>query len=273
MKLNSIIYIKNDFLIMLCYYKLIFVKKFITLMLDKILLDYKFWGIKMKIISMETGGQLCGIALSNNNDILAEYSAEGKNIHDKLCAEFVKRALEDFDLTINDIDAIAVSAGPGSFTGLRIGASIAKALCFKENDSVYAPKFIAVPSLSAFAFEASGLAKKTSANKIIAAIPAQKEILYYQEFDINGNELSGIISSENSEFEKFDFDNTILCGPVASHINEVLTLPYLQNYSPVFIARLAQKMFSENTFTDPNAFNPSYIQEFQLKTSKKELKF
>ena len=66
----------------------------------------------MKILSIETSGNVCGVALSDNKKIIAEYSASGGNIHDKLCAEFVRRILEDFEFTISDIDAVAVSAGP-----------------------------------------------------------------------------------------------------------------------------------------------------------------
>ncbi|MFC2129954.1 tRNA (adenosine(37)-N6)-threonylcarbamoyltransferase complex dimerization subunit type 1 TsaB [Bacteroidota bacterium] len=225
----------------------------------------------MKIISIETSGPVCGIALSDNKNITAEYSASGGNIHDKLCAEFVRRILDDFELTISDIDAIAVSAGPGSFTGLRIGASIAKALCFKENDKDYAPKLISVPTLSSFAYEAVKFVELLTIDKIIAAIPAQKDILYYQEFDKFGKETSEIIMTEQSDFNRLDFKNILVCGPYSVSMNDILSMPFLQNHSAKFISQLAVNMFEKGNFSDPAKFKPIYIQEFQPKTKRKKL--
>jgi tRNA threonylcarbamoyladenosine biosynthesis protein TsaB len=225
----------------------------------------------MKILTIETSGPLCGVALSDEENIIAEISKQDGNIHDKLCAHFVKTILDENKLSVSDLDAVALSAGPGSFTGLRIGASIAKALCFKENDKDISPKLIAVPTLSAFANSAVEYAKSYKSQKIISANPAQKDLFYYQEFDINSNETSEIQMIEKDGFNKMDFSKTFLCGPYFINSNITNTKPEINNYSVEIIAEFGIKMYKEKKFTDAAKFKPDYIQDFQIKTKKKSL--
>ncbi|MFH1050772.1 MAG: tRNA (adenosine(37)-N6)-threonylcarbamoyltransferase complex dimerization subunit type 1 TsaB [bacterium] len=246
----------------------------------------------MKIISIETSGPVCAVALSDNDTIVSEYSSSDGNPHDAYCAEYVRKVLEDNSLGIENIDAVAISSGPGSFTGLRIGASIAKALCFKESDEDYAPKLISVPTLSAFANNVAfchSERSEESISKIIAVIPAQKDVLYYQEFTIHHTELvegqkklgsrlsvlgyrfkEGEINICNIEdFKKFDFKDTLVCGPASYIINPEPALPSLNEYSAEKIAKLAIKKYKLVEFTDPNDFKPIYVQDFVVKTKKK----
>ena len=143
-------------------------------------------GIKMiskeknYILSLETSGVTCGVAISNGKNILAEYSIYMSNQHDRLLAELTRRILKDVGISLNDLSAVAVSAGPGSFTGLRIGAALAKGLCYDGN-----PKFIAIPTLSAFAYHSHELAELTDSKRIIAAISSHKDLMYYQIFSLN----------------------------------------------------------------------------------------
>ena len=222
----------------------------------------------MIILSLETSGNVCGVALSNDNQVIAEYSVKGNNLHDKLCAELIRRVIGDFDLRISDIDAVAISSGPGSFTGLRIGASIAKALCFKSDEDEIVPKLISVPTLTAYAnnfLENTNLFEK---NKILVAIKAQKDSLYYQTFDINNN-ISEIILESTENFEKIDFSEYIKIGPYfQTDLNN--SIDY-NEYSARYIAKLAYQLFNSNQFVQPEKFTPLYIQEFKVKTNRKQL--
>jgi len=270
----------------------------------------------MKIISIETSGPVCSVALSDGDLIISELSNSDGNRHDELCAEFVRKLLTQNNLTIANIDAIAVSSGPGSFTGLRIGASIAKALCFKESEKDYAPKLIAVPTLSVFANEAleninfsSSVNfpkvpnfRKVDYSKIITVIPAQKDVLYYQEFYRHPEPVEGEVKKIGSrftvhgshstdvsrfafhgsppteikicnidDFKKLDFKDTLICGPMQKAFEELPAPPYLIEYSARIIANLAIRKYILGEFTDANTFKPLYVQDFQLKTKKKEL--
>ena len=103
----------------------------------------------MIILSLETSGKTCGVAISRDNEIIAEKAIYEHNTHDRLLAKSVNELLDDVKLDINDLDAVALSAGPGSFTGLRIGAALAKGLCFDNKI-----KFIPVPTLESIAYSA-----------------------------------------------------------------------------------------------------------------------
>jgi tRNA threonylcarbamoyladenosine biosynthesis protein TsaB len=220
----------------------------------------------MKILSIETSGTICSVALSEGDFILSELSNADGNRHDELCAEYVRSIVTENNLKITDLDAVAVSSGPGSFTGLRIGASIAKALCFKENEKDYAPKLIAVPTLSAFAHQAAEYLnlQKVDFYKIIVTIPAQKDVLYYQQFDIKGQETTSIKICQIEEFKSLDFNNTLLYGPKAEMIGNLLAPLYRIEYTAKHIAKLAIKKFKAGEFTDASTYKPLYVQDFQV---------
>lgn len=219
----------------------------------------------MKLLAIETSAQICSIALGNELSIEAEYLANVPNIHDELAAEFVKRILNDFSLTLEDIDAIAVSSGPGSFTGLRIGAGLAKALCFKENENDYSPKLIAVPSLKSFIFNSLNIAESHNKQKIIAVIPAQKELVYYQKY-FNGN-YSNIEIANREELNDINLSEYLKVGP---YFNESKTKE-INEYSAKKIYNLGIKMYNQKEFTEPRTYTPDYIQEFIVKKKRKKL--
>ena len=82
------------------------------------------------ILNIETATPVCSIALSDNNQILALRETSEKNSHSQVVAVFIDEILKDCGLKPADLDAVAVSKGPGSYTGLRIGVSTAKGICY-----------------------------------------------------------------------------------------------------------------------------------------------
>jgi tRNA threonylcarbamoyladenosine biosynthesis protein TsaB len=174
--------------------------------------------------------------------------------------------LSDFNLTTSDLSAVAVSAGPGSFTGLRICGSIAKALCFDGS-----PKMIAVPNLNALAYACVKNLYMLDYESVVATVKAHKDLLYYQVF---GNDFS--IQSEpalitQDEFLNMDFGASLICGTAAEIFPKYLSIPDYSKLSASFIGELAYKMYNDNEFVDPDEYTPLYIQEFEPKTTKKKL--
>src|SRR5690606_37664369 len=100
-----------------------------------------------------------------------------KHSHDETLAHQIKQSLELLKLSINDFEAVAISSGPGSFTGLRVGSAIAKGLTFGN-----APKLIDVPTMSAFAFVSKEFANYTKAKSIFVVIPSNKDFYFIQKF-------------------------------------------------------------------------------------------
>jgi tRNA threonylcarbamoyladenosine biosynthesis protein TsaB len=157
-----------------------------------------------KILAIETSGKICSVSLCcfdiatndkvANFDVMAEYNINVGNKHDKFCAELCNRIMKDNDISFSVLDAVAVSIGPGSFTGLRIGLAIAKGLCFSDiNSSDNQLPLIAVPTLNALANNALlYISDNNINNKLLAIIPSHSNLVYYQLFDSNGNSLSEI---------------------------------------------------------------------------------
>ncbi len=218
-----------------------------------------------RILAIETSGSTCGAALIDNSGLLGEYNLYGSNLHDRLLSENIRRLLGDLSFDVKDIDAVAVSAGPGSFTGLRIGAAVAKGLCFGDN-----PPLIAVPTLSALALAASQSYGKFEFYKILPVIPAYKDIIYYQEFDKAAKPKSEIQTGTISEFA-VDSGNTLLCGPGAGLVSDDSSVEVLNTLSPAYIATLGMQMFREGKLTSTTDFTPHYVQEFEPKTNRKKL--
>jgi len=219
---------------------------------------------KSKIIAIESSGAACGVALSEGGQIAGEYTLLEKNLHDKLLAELIKRILSDTGNSIEEIDAVAVSSGPGSFTGLRIGGAIAKALCYEN-----VPKLIAVPTLKALAHAAVGYVEFTGAKEIIAANISHKNYLYYQHFDINGKPLSEVIFSDTEEIAGMDKTDILFCGTACDSVGGVITFPELKILTARYIADLGYIKYLAGEFVPAKDFVPEYSQEFEPKIRKK----
>ena len=83
-----------------------------------------------KIILIETSTDLCSVAISDNDRIIAYKESSTPRAHASLTALFIHELLKEQGLKLSDCDAVCVSKGPGSYTGLRVGVSTAKGLCF-----------------------------------------------------------------------------------------------------------------------------------------------
>ena len=90
----------------------------------------------MIILGLETSTNICGVGIADANQIIAETRINIKNIHDRILTQCIQQLCGLIDLPIDEISAIAVSAGPGSFTGLRIGMGVAQGLAFGKKRPV-----------------------------------------------------------------------------------------------------------------------------------------
>ncbi|MCG2762153.1 MAG: tRNA (adenosine(37)-N6)-threonylcarbamoyltransferase complex dimerization subunit type 1 TsaB, partial [Candidatus Atribacteria bacterium] len=102
----------------------------------------------MKILGIDTSTKFCNLGLIEDEDILIEYTISGlKKKHSSILVPAIKNLLKTLDLKIEEINGIAVSIGPGSFTGLRIGLCVAKGLCYARSLPL-----LGIPTLDAMAF-------------------------------------------------------------------------------------------------------------------------
>jgi tRNA threonylcarbamoyladenosine biosynthesis protein TsaB len=223
------------------------------------------------ILSIETTGKICSVALSNvssinrtDTEILAEYSICVGNKHDKFCAELCNRILCDNEIDVKELSAVAVSIGPGSFTGLRIGLSIAKGLCFSDGNDKQLP-LITIPTLSAMAeFVSFSIDKnRYSEYEILSVISSHSDIVFYQLFDIAARQIDEISQVSIQELiELFSKKKLILTTNVALNIPIGTHLLHYQNIDAKQIAYSATMQFLNKNFSDPITILPLYFQDF-----------
>jgi tRNA threonylcarbamoyladenosine biosynthesis protein TsaB len=152
------------------------------------------------ILSIETATELCGVALVDKQVCIAQRTVVEKNIHSERLMVLVDEVLREANVAVGALDGIAVSAGPGSFTGLRIGMSAAKGLAYSRS-----VRLLAVPTLDAIAYEAlqidrqmaeaPGVVSAMRTDFICAAVDAKRDEAYYAFYEPQaGTSVDGILT-------------------------------------------------------------------------------
>ncbi len=140
------------------------------------------------ILAIETATQVCSVALQKNDDTIDERRTEKYGEHSEWLFTHISDLREDWNFEINDLHAVLVSEGPGSYTGLRIGASGVKGLLFGRETLLYA-----INTLAAMSWGVNGSGR--SSQKIHAAIDARRNHLYHQFFERRNNLLYPLTSA------------------------------------------------------------------------------
>lgn len=215
----------------------------------------------MTILHLETSTKNCSVAISRNGELLCLCEEYDENYgHSEKLHQFVNWALEGAEIFLNEIDAVCVSKGPGSYTGLRIGVSAAKGFCFGLN----------IPMLSLNSLE---ILAQSQINKgfdlIIPMIDARRMEVYTAVFDTSGKMISEIeakILDENS-FQEFADKKIAFVGDAVEKSKSVLNLPnaeFIEGVHPSAkdMIALAEGKFMQQEFEDVAYFEPFYLKEF-----------
>lgn len=221
-----------------------------------------------RIILIETSTALCSVALAENGTIVDYRESSAPKAHASLTAVFIQEMLAERGLTVNDCDAVCVSMGPGSYTGLRVGVSTAKGLCFGAKKPL-----VAVGTLDTLVAQAD-----TSDYKyIIPMIDARRMEVYTQLFNAEGVAQSDveakIIDEESFSAERTSGKPFVIFGSGAAKCAEVLKGATLIDIVPSArgMARLAEQAFAEGKTEDVAYFEPFYLKDFVVGTAKKSL--
>lgn len=215
----------------------------------------------MLVISFDTHSHQCLVSISRNGSLIASYATYVPHQHDKLLAEYTRRILTDFDVSIDEIEAISIVSGPGSFTGLRIGFALVKGLAIEKKI-----RLIKVPTNHIFAYQSIEFAKILNKNKIVSIIPGSSEKYYLQEFDLNSNPLSKILTIEQRNIN-FD-ENVLYVGNFELNNYEEHLKLKLNFIHPKPLVELSFDMIQKNKFTVIQDFEPDYYFDF-VPVSKK----
>ena len=220
---------------------------------------------------IETSTALCSAALAENGVVTAYRESSAPKAHASLTAVFVQEILNERGLTIADCDAICVSKGPGSYTGLRVGVSTAKGLCFGCGKPL-----LAVGTLDTLVAQAHS-AIPSPYHFIIPMIDARRMEVYSAVFQHNTQitETSPVIVDENSFAEYLEQGPCLFIGDGAGKCADVIKHPnaHFCQCNPKASAMLspAIQAYNEKRFEDVAYFEPFYLKEFVATVSKKKL--
>ncbi|HTG65781.1 MAG TPA: tRNA (adenosine(37)-N6)-threonylcarbamoyltransferase complex dimerization subunit type 1 TsaB, partial [Flavobacterium sp.] len=205
------------------------------------------------------------IAKEGKTLICKEIAEEGYSHAERLHV-FIEESIKEVGITYKDLVAIAVSQGPGSYTGLRIGVSAAKGLCYALGIPL-----IAVDTLQALAAQA-----KVDSGLIVPMLDARRMEVYSEIFSVKLESERAIQAEVITEDSFQEFDETLyFVGDCAEKCKTVLTKPnfvFLENIkfpSANEMSALSYQKYLKNDFVDVAYFEPYYLKDFMITTSKK----
>lgn len=216
----------------------------------------------MKILHIETSSKNCSVAISDGEELLclceevSENYKQSESLH-----TFVEWALEGAEISLKDIEAVSLGKGPGSYTGLRIGAASAKGFCY----GLKVPLF-AVNSLETMIEPFLG----QNYDIIIPLIDARRMEVYCAVFDGNSGEMltetEAKILDEQS-FKEFEGKKILFVGDGAKKAQEILQISgadFNENVYPSakYLIKKAVEKFKRQDFEDVAYFEPFYLKDF-----------
>ena len=231
------------------------------------------------ILNIETTTEVCSVALSNNGVLIELMESDEEKAHASKLTPLIQLILKKNNITPQQLDAVAVSKGPGSYTGLRIGVSVAKGLCYSLNKPL-----IAVSTLQTLSWKVTQTYQKNNllSDKLMLFCPmmdARRMEVYTAFFDINNKvvrKVSADIIDENSYLGMLDKQQVVFfgngaekCKPFISHSNAKF-IDGIANSSQYMIA-LSEEAFKNKIFEDVAYFEPFYLKEFMTTTPKNKL--
>ena len=227
-----------------------------------------------RIILIETSTALCSTALAENGAIIAYRENSAPKAHASLTAVFIQEMLAEKGLTLEDCSAVCVSMGPGSYTGLRVGVSTAKGLCFGSGKPL-----IAAGTLDTLVAQA--LDSNAGYRFIIPMIDARRMEVYSAVFETEDGKAKQItetapaIIDENSFAEYLEQGPCLFIGDGAGKCANVIKHPnaHFCQCWPKASSMLhpAMDALAAKRLEDVAYFEPFYLKEFVATVSKKKL--
>ena len=255
-----------------------------------------------KIVLIETSTALCSVALAENGNITAYRESSAPKAHASLTAVFVQEVLEERRVKLADCDAVCVSMGPGSYTGLRVGVSTAKGLCFGSGKPLLAvgtldtlvaqahsvipsevkasPYRFIIPMIDARRMEVYASVFASSAiQSTSSVIPSTSSVIPSEVEEspsyIQITETAPAIIDSESFAEYLEQGPCLFIGDGAGKCADVIKHPnaHFCQCHPKASAMLVPAMtaLQDGKFQDVAYFEPFYLKEFVATVSKKKL--
>ncbi|HEY9535098.1 MAG TPA: tRNA (adenosine(37)-N6)-threonylcarbamoyltransferase complex dimerization subunit type 1 TsaB [Mucilaginibacter sp.] len=224
------------------------------------------------ILQIETATTVCSVALAKNGETIAVKQLNERNIHAEVITLYIDELVANCGLKYNDIDAIAVSSGPGSYTGLRIGVSTAKGLSFALDKPLIA---IETPEAMAQGMLAAG--NIVPGTLLCPMIDARRMEVYTALFDAQGNVVkptSAEIIDEHSFAEQLQTQKILFFGDGAEKCQAILSSSPNAQFNTDFtnsakhLSQKAAEKYAAGLFEDVAYFEPFYLKDFLIAQKK-----
>ncbi len=220
----------------------------------------------MKILALDSSALIASVALCEDGRLLSEYTLNNKNTHSETLLPMIESMLSHFSLTPADIDVFAASAGPGSFTGVRIGAATLKGLAFGADKPCVEVSTLEALAYNAICFE--GL--------ICPVMNARRSQVYTALFRSDGKTLtrlmpdSAMAISELDEMLSERGETVMLCGDGYDITVDALckakvkhTPERMRHQSAFSVACVALSLYNEGNYVSDSSFKVNYLRPSQ----------
>jgi len=228
-----------------------------------------------KILCIETGTSVCSVAIGDENGILGVREVSDPKAHSTMLPRLISDVLTDAGVAANQISAVAVSKGPGSYTGLRIGVSMAKGICYTSGVPL-----IGVSSLQAMAVGLTLSNINLPVDTLLCPmIDARRMEVYCAIYNHAGEPVSdvrAVVVDENSFAEYLQTQKIIFFGDGSAKCKDVIkskNANFIDGFEPSarFMLPLALKAYTNEEFEDTAYFEPFYLKDFVATTPKNKI--
>ena len=220
------------------------------------------------ILCLETATPVCSVALNDGCCTIGLRETEGQNAHSEKITDFIREVMETAEIDYKQLDAVAVSKGPGSYTGLRIGVSTAKGICYAADLPL-----MAIDTLEAMAYGMKAkLGSQIAENDLlIPMIDARRMEVYAAIFDANLNKIedtAALVVDENTFSELSKEHHLWLFGDGAPKLSKLFenqkNISIIDGFKPsaAYMRPLAEKALKAQDFVDVAYFEPFYLKDF-----------
>jgi len=221
------------------------------------------------LLFLETATEVCSVALSRGDDIVASISSDRGNSHTEHLFPFIEEVLAKSKCKISEIHGVVLSIGPGSYTGLRIGASVAKGICYALNVPL-----IGISTLQSIVFGAKHQQSDEQTVLFCPMIDARRMEVFTALFNENGKTITNVESKvidENSFASELNHNIIYFCGNGMLKCQSVLQHPNARfTDAPLAAQNMlhpALVKYSNNQFENVAYFEPFYFKEYLAKKS------
>ncbi|MDR3297591.1 MAG: tRNA (adenosine(37)-N6)-threonylcarbamoyltransferase complex dimerization subunit type 1 TsaB [Prevotellaceae bacterium] len=225
------------------------------------------------LLCIESSAEVCSVALARDGEVVSLRENGLERQHAKLLAPYIFEVMSEANIRPSQLDAVAVSQGPGSYTSLRIGTSVAKGLCYGAGKPL-----VAVSSLQSLAMLAVAGGSVLPSDLLCPLLDARRMEVYTALYDARGlpqTDVTAQVVDERTLADRLDAQRILFFGSGAEKCRDVIRHPNAMFLHVPTSARgmvgLAQQRYAQKLLEDVAYFEPFYLKDFVAGVSVKKM--